>query len=333
MRWVFEQLATGNYFIDQIWREARLKGLDMGRKNFWKIIRNPVYCGKIIIPQFKDEEAHLVTGQHEALISESLFYEVLDVLDGRRRNNKTKIRSMDELPLRGHLICPRCGLNLSGSASKGKTKYIHYYHCNSKFGARFNSNLVNEKFIDLLKKHQIEPAVCEVYKALIVEAYEAAVGQGKGDISLYKKQLSDYQYKIARARDLLLAGDLDGAEYKKIKSDSERQITILEGKLVDSSVKKAGIGPLLDMALKILSRLPELYQSADSEEKRHIVSSMFPQKLTFDGEQHRTLFVNDAICVFDSIKAVFGQKKDRKTGVKTDLRSKVTWERLELSTH
>lgn len=98
-------------------------------------------------------------------------------------------------------------------------------------------------------------------------------------------------------------------------------------------VRRVSIRLLLDKALKSLSRLPEIYQIADSEEKRHIVSSMFPQKLTFDGEQHRTLFVNDAIRVFDSVKAVFEQKKDRKTGVKSDLRSKVTWERIELSTH
>jgi hypothetical protein len=70
--------------------------------------------------------------------------------------------------------------------------------------------------------------------------------------------------------------------------------------------------------------MPELYQSADSEYKRHIVSSMFPEKLTFDGEQHRTLRINEAIRVFDSVKAVFESKKDHKPGVKSDLRSKVT---------
>jgi site-specific DNA recombinase len=187
MRWVYEELATGNYSINQIWSEAHIKCLQMGRKNFWKVIRNPVYCGKILVPQFKDEEAHLVPGQHEALISESLFYEVLNVLDGRRRNNVIKIRSMDDLPLRGFLICPKCGLMLSGSASKGKTTYVHYYHCNSKCGARFNAKLVNDKFIQLLKKHAIDPAVCELYKALITEAYEEAVGQGRSEISIYKK--------------------------------------------------------------------------------------------------------------------------------------------------
>ncbi|WP_144915247.1 recombinase family protein [Mucilaginibacter frigoritolerans] len=333
MKWVFEQLATGDFYIDQIWREARLKGLEMGRKNFWKVIRNPVYCGKIVIPKFKDEEAYLVSGQHEALISESLFNEVLEVLDGRRKNNKVKIRSMDELPLRGYLICPKCGLMLSGSASKGKTKYFHYYHCNSKCGVRFNAKTVNDKFIDLLKKHALNPAVCDLYKALIIEAYEQEVGQGKSELISYKKQLSEYHDKINKARDLLLSGDLDGADYKKIKNDCERQVSILEGKLFDLSGKTESIAPLLERALRNIAKLPELYQGADLEGKRYIVSSMFPEKLTFDGEEHRTLRMNEAICVFDTVKAVFEQKKDRKTGVKSDLRSKVTWERIELSTH
>ncbi|WP_256474417.1 hypothetical protein [Mucilaginibacter aurantiaciroseus] len=37
---------------------------------------------------------------------------------------------------------------------------------------------------------------------------------------IFKKQLSEYHDKIVRARDLLVTGGLDGADYKKIKSDS-----------------------------------------------------------------------------------------------------------------
>lgn len=44
-----------------------------------------MYCGKIFIPKHKDEESQFVKGQHETLISESLFYEVHDILDGRGR--------------------------------------------------------------------------------------------------------------------------------------------------------------------------------------------------------------------------------------------------------
>jgi site-specific DNA recombinase len=333
MKWVFEQLATGNYYIDQIWREARLKGLEMGRKNFWKVLRNPVYCGKIFIPKFKDEEAYFVQGQHEALISESLFNEVLEVLDGRSRKNKTKIVSVDELPLRGYLICPKCNRMLTGSASKGKTTYVYYYHCSSQCGTRFNAKIVNEKFITLLKRYTLNSGVTDLYKELIIRAYEDEVGQGQSDLKFYKKQLIEYHDKINRARDLLLSGDLDGADYKKIKNDCERQVSITEGKLLDLSGKTESIGPLLEKALRNISKLPELYQSADSEAKRVIVSSMFPEKLTFDGEEHRTLRINEAIRVFDSVRDVFEQKKDRKTSVKTDLRSKVTREGFEPSTH
>lgn len=73
MRWCYEQLATGNWYIDQVWRAAREKGLNCGRKNFWQIIRNPVYCGKIFIAKYKDEEAHLVAGSHEPIVSEALL--------------------------------------------------------------------------------------------------------------------------------------------------------------------------------------------------------------------------------------------------------------------
>lgn len=324
MKWVFEQLATGNYFIDQIWREARIKGLEMERKNFWKVIRNPVYCGKIAIPKYKDEDAYLVPGQHEALISEGLFNQVIDVLDGRRKKSAIKIRSIEELPLRGFLICLKCGRMLSGSASKGKTRYVHYYHCNSKCGVRFNAKHTNDKFTEMLKEYSLNPAVRELYKVLIMQTYETAVGQGRNEIGVYKKQLEDYHEKISKARDLLLKGDLDAQDYKTIKSDCERQVSILEGKLINLSGKSDGVGPLLDKALQNVSRLPELYQKADSEYKRQIVSSMFPEKLTFDGEQHRTLRINEAIRVFSSVKAVLEQKKDRKSSKNFGLRSKVT---------
>ena len=56
-------------------------------------------------------------------------------------------------------------------------------------------------------------------------------------INSLKKLLNDYNTKITKARDLLLTGDLDGADYKIIKNDCERQVSIIEGKLVVLSTK------------------------------------------------------------------------------------------------
>lgn len=51
----------------------------------------------------------------------------------------------------------------------------------------------------------------------------------------------------------------------------------------------------------------------------HIIGSMYPEKWTFDGTQHRTIGVNEAIRVFDNMKAVFAAKNKGKSTQKVDL--------------
>ncbi len=84
-----------------------------------------MYCGKVFIQKYKDEEAYFVQGQHERL-----FDRVQKILEGNKRVElpKTKILSDVILPLRGFLVCPKCGRNLSGSASKGRNNRYYYYH-------------------------------------------------------------------------------------------------------------------------------------------------------------------------------------------------------------
>ena len=123
VKWAFEQVAKQRFHIDEIRREVNSKGLNCSKSNFYTLLKNPVYCGKIVVPAYRDEERQLVQGQHEAIISESLFYEVQDVLNGKKRIQLVKASTDDNLPLRGYLICPKCGKQLTGSASKGRHSY------------------------------------------------------------------------------------------------------------------------------------------------------------------------------------------------------------------
>lgn len=73
-------MANNQFAADQIRKAANKKGMKCSRSNFWNLIRNQVYCGKIKVLQYKDEESITVQGKHEAIVSEALFYEVQDVL-------------------------------------------------------------------------------------------------------------------------------------------------------------------------------------------------------------------------------------------------------------
>ncbi|WP_428430144.1 recombinase family protein [Pedobacter sp.] len=111
MKWIFEEIASGHYTIKEIYRRALLKGLKGGLNNLYIAIRNPVYCGKVTVPKYKDEERRLVDGIHTPIISEGLFYRAQEVMDARKVSpvsEATKVDSIDQLQLRGFLICPIC---------------------------------------------------------------------------------------------------------------------------------------------------------------------------------------------------------------------------------
>jgi site-specific DNA recombinase len=60
IRWSFEQLATGMYTMSQVRRMACVNGLRCERNNFWKLVRNPIYCGIIRIRANRNEDEQFI---------------------------------------------------------------------------------------------------------------------------------------------------------------------------------------------------------------------------------------------------------------------------------
>jgi site-specific DNA recombinase len=225
----FKEVSENRFSIEQIWKRAREQGLACNKSTFWLALRNPVYCGKIVIPKYKEEETYWVQGVHEPIISETLFYDVQDVLTGRKKRKEggTKIVSLDMLPLRGFLLCSKCSKLVSGSASKGCRQYYHYYHCSAACGFRKRAQEVNETFIDGLKDYVLNPVAAELFKAVIIDAYQNITKSERLFRKQYIDQITMLTNKTTRARELLLNGDLDAADYREIKKDSEAGIIIL----------------------------------------------------------------------------------------------------------
>lgn len=61
-------------------------------------MHNPIYCGIILVPPYEDEDIQFDKGQHELTISESLFYEAQDVLNGNKNKPAIKFVSTGMLP-------------------------------------------------------------------------------------------------------------------------------------------------------------------------------------------------------------------------------------------
>ncbi len=329
MVWVFNELAQGRYCIEQVRKMANKKGLKCERNNFWMIIRNPVYCGKIFVPKHKDEEAMFVQGQHEPLISEALFYAVQDVLEGRKKKMKTRVVFDENIPLRGFLVCPKCGKMLTGSASRGRSAYYYYYHCTSTCGFRHKAPDANAKIVEKIREFALPIPKLQLFKEVINNIYKDKTRMKRVATQQLKTQLEEANKRLSKARELLLIGDIEADDYRIIKAESESRITRLEAELVASS-QNVSIAPALwDQAIENISQLDVLYEKGSVEQKRKIIGSMFPEKLVFDGFNYRTARVNDALGLIRLINNELRNKKDGKNHAFADLSHQVTHRGIE----
>lgn len=324
IRWAFEKIAEGVFNTEQVCNMAKEKGFSGTKSLFWTTIRNPVYCGKILIPKYKEEESRLVKGQHEPIVSESLYYQVQDVLDGRKRGQyRLKVASNATMPLRGFLICHKCGKLLTGSKSKGHTKYYSYYHCFDGCTCRFRADKVNDVFVYELKKYIPRSEMTDVYKITLIEAWNNQTNHLRDDRKQLLSQIRELEDKLAYIRDLLSSKQLDPADFREMKAEYSNKLEKLEAKLSASENDNVSINHLLDKGVDNLLKLDTIYETGGIEKKREVISSMYPEKMTFDGFVLRTTRINEAVRFIYMINSELGQNKNRTNGRNSNLSCQV----------
>ncbi len=295
MKWVFSEISRNVFAVDQIRQKANKLGLKCTRMTFWRNVRNPVYCGKLIIKAHKDEEAYIVDGVHEPLVSEALFYEAQQIMNGRKRVPAAKMLSLELLPLRNFLRCNICQKMLTGSSSKGKTKHYYYYHCIWPCKVRYGAEETNRLFLDLLRTWVLNPRGVELLKLVISSLYKNRTKSEFNAKAVVMNDITKQNEKMAKARRLLLDEEIDSTDYKEIKVDHEAGIARLEAKLQELSQEKSvrlDINKLMDRVISTFSNLDKVFENATLIKQRHILSSIFPEKIDFDGVELRTPKVN-----------------------------------------
>ena len=329
MRWAFEELAKGILTTKDVWRLARKRGLKCGQSSFWTAIRNVGYCGLVYVSKYKDEEAHVVKGQHEALISETTFYSVQDVLDSRQRKTGmgskrgVTVTSPEMLPLRGFLACDRCPRVLTGSATKGRNNHFYYYHCRSTCGWRQKAEVVNNEFIRTLKEFVPKAGVTELYKEVLNDLFSDSTKIQQRDRKNLIDKITNANNRITKARELLLEETLTGEEYKVIKHETEQEIIRLEAKLEELAANNKNsetrdIESIIYKAVENFKRLDLMYVNADIEGKREIIGSIFAEKWHFQNGRHRTGKLHKAA---ELMYLINSSLKTKKTESRTKIRA------------
>ena len=115
--------------------------------------------------------------------------------------------------------------------------------------------------------------------------------------------------RLKNAREMYADGKIDQDDYTALKQECAIKITELENRLSGTSKNDLSLDKLLNSVLGNLSRLDYLYEEGSIRQKRQIIGSIYPEKLTFEGFQYRTTRLNEAVRLIYTLDKGFSEIK------------------------
>ena len=281
----FEEYSKGIYNLNQLAERINRWGLRtrLGKK-FTKqatleLLRNNLYCGIISVPRWEIESK----GKFEPIVSEELFYKVQQVRLGKGFVQETRLRMNPDFVLRGSLTCPECQKPLTGSWSKGKSKYYAYYHCVTK-----SCNLkslpkepVEKSFIQLLKS--IEPT--EEYIKLFKEAVRDIWKRQYNEKFKKVKRIEFELVQIRELKDSLIDTMASEKEYKsdikeRIKKLNE-EITYKEMSRNEARDDETSLEYIISLSETLLNNVSTIWLDSPMEHKVRFQQMLFPKGVIY----------------------------------------------------
>ncbi len=290
-----------------------------------KIIKNPVYCGKIAYGRRRTEKVHgtrneyklveqddylLVDGLHEAIIPEDLWHEaqVKALAQAKKyeridRGNETKIHLLS-----GIVKCPICGAGMYGNKSikhkpdGSKYKDFYYYGCKHRTMTRGHKCDYKKQIHEEL----LDDAVAEVIVKLVSNPKFAAMMQEKinmqvdttvieQEIETYEKQLRQSYAVKSKLMEEIDSLDPDDKHYVKRKSDLDARlykmydkIEDVENQLTTVRAKKMAIEAdklTADNIYKVLIYFDKLYSAMNDLEKRQLMETLISEIQVYEERQ------------------------------------------------
>lgn len=290
-----------------------------------KILKNPVYCGKIAYGRRKTEKVHgtrndyhlveqdeyiLVDGLHAPIVPEDVWQaaQVKLVAQAQKYEHVNKAKDERTHLLSGIVKCPLCGVGMYGNKSvkyKGDgTKYkdFYYYGCKHRNMNRGHKCTYKKQ----IREELLDDAVAEVIVKLVSNPRFATIMQEKinmkvdttaieQELSALEKQLRHGYSTKGKLIDEIDSLDADDKHYSRRKSDLDDRlykmydkIEALEAQLIEARAKKSAIESEKvtgDNIYKVLIYFEKLYAVMNEDEKRQLIEALISEIQIYEERQ------------------------------------------------
>jgi DNA invertase Pin-like site-specific DNA recombinase len=303
----FEMASTGLHTKAEILRTLTAHGLRTARgkpvspQTFQKILTNPIYAGWIVIPDWDIR----VQGSFEALVRQDTFDAVQEVLKGRSPSLTSYERNNPDFPLRRFVRCAKCGTPITGSWSKGRRNRYAYYHCRKSTcrAISIKQDALHAAFLDWLRDWRPEsPAIAELKKT-IRKVWKLRHNDSTQLRSVLTEKLAKVESRKAALVDRWLDGSVDQPLYTSQIERLNQETDQIRADLSGVDVDQLDIEAVLSFAEKIIGNPARLWLDSTLEHRQRLQKTLFPDGISFDGEEFRTDTTPLFFCLLGGVAA------------------------------
>ena len=296
IRTIFNEVGKG---IEAPCAIRRRIAPEIPESTFLDILRNIFYKGKIRVPATKTEPEVIVDGLHEPLVTEELFDRVQDIMDGKRKKQPKLTKPIKpEFYLRKFLICPHCGKAITGATSKGGSggSYPYYFCPTTGKHLRISANTLNSAFVDYLSSLRPNDIVMNIYGDVLNDLRKENTRDIRAMIDKLDAEANEIMERMNKIEDMLIDREIDKNTYNRMINRQEEQLKkVLGRKELFETQNRGKIEPQLKYAINLINNIDTFFQAAPAEDRIRLLSSIFPEKIEFDGNNFRTVSMNSVL--------------------------------------
>jgi site-specific DNA recombinase len=288
---LFSIFSLGVYSQNDILKMSKFRKLKLSKSTLSRTLKNILYIGDIKIVAKYDEPEQIVKGLHKPIVTREIFNKVQYLLASRNRNISKQNKMRDDMYLRGHLKCVKCGGNLTGSASTSKTGAKHYYyHCNRAKGCKesFRVKDAHNELINLFRDLKTPVEVCDLFELVLEEYYKTSKQTQYNDIQRLKSEIEGLELKKDKLLEKLLDEVISNNLYSKHTKNIDKELTEKRNELLNLNDYQKDLSEYINYGLKLMQNLEIFFEQSDVNIKNKLLSSIFDEKIEFDGKKYRT---------------------------------------------
>lgn len=217
-------------------------------------------------------------------MTQDLFDSAQDTLAGKNSAPVVHKKVNSEFPLRGFVLCARCGKKLTAGFVKGRTEVYPRYWCwNTKCAVRVSASRaeVENAFVNILG--MLEPTqellnrLPDIAKTYWAHRLERIMTERR----VLSNRLADVKTLNRRILLQKVNGELSAEDFSILKENVTQQKDEVEAQLIVLDTETTTMQSLLEETARNVVDLVRAWREGDTARRQELAFSLYPEGLHF----------------------------------------------------